>query len=431
MALEPAASAEPEVVEEAEAPSEPQFAGDEAWAAASELESEPADPWAEQAAEAVPQPEPELVSPEIEPEVEAAVEEAEPQVAPSELEPEGLDIPAEAQVEPDAVVAEAEPEPATAEAAPEPVAAGPAPEAPVTADREPAETARPFRAASGRGALSRRMAGAGDLDERAAAAAAQTADLLARFRPGQSIDAALEAYEASLDAEEDQVAVAPVAEPEPEAVPEAVAAEPDPVAVEPEPEPVAAEPLPEPEPELVAAEPEPVATAPEAEPEPEPEPVAAEPEAEPEPVAAEPIAAEPEAEPVAAEPAPTRDPSRDDRVEVPVWRIVAPDSTTPGQSVPPATPGPVPPQPSATAEPEWPATPQWPKPQKEEVDPLAFLMTRERPGDALWAASNREVLAPPTSPANTPLTGVQSCVSCGLSLSANARFCRRCGTRQG
>jgi ribosomal protein L40E len=26
--------------------------------------------------------------------------------------------------------------------------------------------------------------------------------------------------------------------------------------------------------------------------------------------------------------------------------------------------------------------------------------------------------------------GVQSCGECGLSLSASARFCRRCGTRQ-
>jgi ribosomal protein L40E len=26
--------------------------------------------------------------------------------------------------------------------------------------------------------------------------------------------------------------------------------------------------------------------------------------------------------------------------------------------------------------------------------------------------------------------GVQSCGQCGLSLSASARFCRRCGTRQ-
>jgi ribosomal protein L40E len=29
------------------------------------------------------------------------------------------------------------------------------------------------------------------------------------------------------------------------------------------------------------------------------------------------------------------------------------------------------------------------------------------------------------------VSGVQPCSSCGLSLSATARFCRRCGTRQG
>jgi peptide/nickel transport system permease protein len=28
-------------------------------------------------------------------------------------------------------------------------------------------------------------------------------------------------------------------------------------------------------------------------------------------------------------------------------------------------------------------------------------------------------------------SGVQACVSCGLPLSATARFCRRCGSRQG
>jgi ribosomal protein L40E len=43
---------------------------------------------------------------------------------------------------------------------------------------------------------------------------------------------------------------------------------------------------------------------------------------------------------------------------------------------------------------------------------------------AFWDASAREVAA---AAANI---GVQSCGQCGLSLSANARFCRRCGTRQ-
>jgi hypothetical protein len=41
-----------------------------------------------------------------------------------------------------------------------------------------------------------------------------------------------------------------------------------------------------------------------------------------------------------------------------------------------------------------------------------------------WEASAREVAG---ASANV---GVQSCGGCGLSLSATARFCRRCGTRQ-
>jgi hypothetical protein len=48
--------------------------------------------------------------------------------------------------------------------------------------------------------------------------------------------------------------------------------------------------------------------------------------------------------------------------------------------------------------------------------------------EALWVASARDVVAPAQ---DGPAGGVQSCNSCGLSLSANARFCRRCGTRQG
>ena len=41
-----------------------------------------------------------------------------------------------------------------------------------------------------------------------------------------------------------------------------------------------------------------------------------------------------------------------------------------------------------------------------------------------WDASAREVAAAMTQ------VGVQACGECGLSLSASARFCRRCGTRQ-
>jgi len=63
---------------------------------------------------------------------------------------------------------------------------------------------------------------------------------------------------------------------------------------------------------------------------------------------------------------------------------------------------------------------------------MALLANRARVGDdALWAASTREVLGPAGGAAEAPAAGVQPCSSCGLSLSANARFCRRCGTRQG
>jgi ribosomal protein L40E len=43
---------------------------------------------------------------------------------------------------------------------------------------------------------------------------------------------------------------------------------------------------------------------------------------------------------------------------------------------------------------------------------------------SFWEASAREVAGAMTQ------VGVQSCGQCGLSLSATARFCRRCGTRQ-
>ena len=44
---------------------------------------------------------------------------------------------------------------------------------------------------------------------------------------------------------------------------------------------------------------------------------------------------------------------------------------------------------------------------------------------SMWDASAREVAG-----ASSAQVGVQSCGGCGLSLSATARFCRRCGTRQ-
>jgi ribosomal protein L40E len=41
---------------------------------------------------------------------------------------------------------------------------------------------------------------------------------------------------------------------------------------------------------------------------------------------------------------------------------------------------------------------------------------------SFWEASAQQVVG--------ATVGVQNCAQCGLSLSANARFCRRCGTRQ-
>jgi len=148
-----------------------------------------------------------------------------------------------------------------------------------------------------------------------------------------------------------------------------------------------------------------------------PEPIAAA-----EPIAAgEPIAAaEPEAEPIATpETAPRRD-----SVEQPTWRVVAPEA--------------------GSVQPEaWPEAPAWPTQPTSAPKPGAVpgpgaapwasrLATARPEPSGVWAASAQEVLGGPVGanvPQGTP--AVQSCVSCGLSLSANARFCRRCGSRQG
>jgi len=153
-----------------------------------------------------------------------------------------------------------------------------------------------------------------------------------------------------------------------------------------------------PEPEAMAAESEPDAAGAEALAEPEPEAVAAEPE--PDAIATEP-------EPVA------------DRVEQPVWRITAPDEAV---ADPQPTNGHAP-SPTFSVEPQWPTAP---------LDNLAFLR-RSRSDEDVWTASAKEMLAagPAPAPGARGPVAIQSCTSCGLSLSATARFCRRCGTRQG
>ena len=181
------------------------------------------------------------------------------------------------------------------------------------------------------------------------------------------------------------------------------------VAVEPA---VTAEPAPEP---VVAVEPvEPTAaangvTAAAAEPaEPEPAALAATPEpaAPPEPPSKPP----PAVAPASALP---------DVAVQPTWSVVAPDGATQGE-----------PQ---SATPAW-ATSE--RVTRREADampsaPWAARVATARPLESpVWAASSRNILAAGAPGAAAPV-GIQSCVTCGLSLSANARFCRRCGTRQG
>jgi len=283
------------------------------------------------------------------------------------------------------------------------------------------------------------------------------------FQPGQSLDDAIAAYEASLVESEafaasgEPAAIAEVLADGPEAAtgiealdasgipaaaeapsalePEAAgtaeldsadrAAQPDLIAAQ-EPDLDAPSLAAELEPEPVAAES--VAAEPVAEPEPEVEPVAAD-------LAAEPVAAalEPEAEPepvAAAEPQVEEPPARPAGVDVidqPVWPAAA------GPSAPIPTPPPAAPAGAAEA-PSWPTGPRWPTsiparqappPPGPALDPLTAVMARSST-DAMWAASNRDVLQPIAA----TQAAVQPCVNCGISLSATARFCRRCGTPQ-
>jgi hypothetical protein len=317
----------------------------------------------------------------------------------------------------------------TVEIAETPAADAPETAAPVVADEIPeeAETLTPAEAEALAEAPTDATPTSADatptyvVDERAAAASAKTADLLARFRPGQSIDAALEEYEAALAAQDAEVPAPSEADAEPEPV------------VEPEPvlEAVAEAPAPQPQPEPVAAIQEtPLETEAAT---PLDEVLAEEPPLESEIAAAiaEPEEAAPQPEPAtAAQPEPAA--PADDRVEVPVWRIVAPESPAPGAQVPGANGHPAEtslPTAASAEQPQWPQTPAWPG-QEAPVDVsfLAARLSRKPSNDALWAASSRDVLAPlPQQPA---VPAVQTCVSCGLSLSATARFCRRCGSRQ-
>jgi hypothetical protein len=247
---------------------------------------------------------------------------------------------------------------------------------PIEADEQPATpswlaalaAARAVDAATDDGPAT--PAAARGIDEKAAS---QTSSLLQRFRPGQNLDAELAAYERERTVAE--VAAA--------ATVGAVAGEPD-VAASAEPE--------------VESTPE-VETAPKVETAPE---VAA--------AAATPVV--------------------DDIVAQPVWQMVAPDPGADAPLEPPTLPAAA----SAaapTAEPQWPTRPQWTGGAPSTGLPFLGRPAAPEGGlEALWAESNREVVATPANPGRTAGV-VQPCVSCGLSLSATARFCRRCGTPQG
>ncbi len=308
-----------------------------------------------------------------------------------------------------------------------------------------------------------RAAGELEAAQEAARAAAELEAAQEAARAAAELEAAQEAEAAAARAAEAAAVQAAagdaVAEPaltEPDASWVAAALDEDPTAaetpaepvqaVEPQPEPVAAEAVQEPphlrvvawdadavlelEPEPIIAGAEPVA----AEAEPEPEPVAAEAEPEPEPVAA---AAEPESVAAAeSEPEPA--------APTPIAPRIAPVSETilhfPTRPVQPEGA-----QPAAAAD----ETPEVAA-RRAQLDSLglggdpteadmpavlpyrsrgaavtsAELAMRAAAGQRFWEASAREVAGAVGN------VGVQNCSECGLSLSANARFCRRCGTRQ-
>ena len=133
-----------------------------------------------------------------------------------------------------------------------------------------------------------------------------------------------------------------------------------------------------------------------------------------EPIAAEAPPAPPAGPAAPAPPAPQAAPG---------WTIVAPDepSAAAAPAWPPQTPVYQPPAPRkpVPGQPSQPSTPAWPT-----HAPAAFSGPAMPAPASVWEESSLGVIARPGS-------GVQACVSCGLPLSATARFCRRCGSRQG
>jgi len=227
-------------------------------------------------------------------------------------------------------------------------------------------------------------------------APAQAAPLSHRFQPGDDLDAQLAAYERDrATALEGDVVKASIDDADQSAETAATATAHEPseeaaaiVALESEPD------------ELIRAPTE-----------------AAAPATEPVELTAEPG---PTTEPVELSPEPDQPaivPVREDVVVQPTWTPPAPIAAEPS--------APSPAEPSApSAAPEWPSRPS--------TGGLPFLGRPAAPQggiEALWAASSQDVVRPAQAP-GAKAAGVQPCISCGLSLSANARFCRRCGTAQ-
>ena len=340
-----------------------------------EVESEPV------VAEVEPELEPVVVEVEVEPEPEPVVVEVEPEPVVAEVEPEPEPVVAEVEPEPEPVVAEVEPEPE-----PEPVVAEVEPEPepePIAAGIEIEPVHQPLRVVA--------------WDEDAAFELVEPELVAAEFEP----------FVVEWDTQPVPAADEPVvAEVEPEPVVSHV--EPEPVVSHVEPEPVVAHV--EPEPVVAKVEPEPVVA------EVEPEPVVAEVEPEPEPPR---LSVPPIRDTIL--PFPTRRapaPAHDERVaaaaeanspEVAARRAQLDDLGLGGPD-------------SGAAEGEMPQ----PLPYRSRGAAVtqADLARAEVLRRSFWEASAREVASAGAQ------VGVQSCGQCGLSLSANARFCRRCGTSQ-
>jgi hypothetical protein len=301
-----------------------------------------------------------------------------------------------------------------------------APEAPTFEAEEPVPTAGGFVGADGFVYETKEQAdkvAATMLAEAAAAEAAASQEAAARaaaeLEAAQAAQAAEEAL-AALAAEEALAGRATPVEPDATRVAgePATADAPPPVqAIEPEPEPVAAAQEAEPPLHVVAWDED-------ASLEVEPEPIVA--EAEPAP-APEPIAASSEAEPEAPTPATSIAPISETILPFPT-RPVEPDAAQPVAAEDES------PELAArraqldllgldgAEQPEMPAVIPY-RSRGAAITP-AELALRAAAGQRFWEASAREVASAVGN------VGVQNCGECGLSLSANARFCRRCGTRQ-